>query len=202
MKKFIFIFAILLSFSQTAKADTKDILDIVNTGMKIYNLLFGESNTNVQLDKTRNYKSCDFSIKPIQRWQIRSEPAGIKPAPNKIETLWLQKDEAMMQVTCIPKAASLTLENWLQGTLKNLPKSFTNYKVLAHEAASYNNRPAHWIAYQGAPNGYDELQRGYLLLVDRATGTGLIVSISVPAQKYDDYADAYRAGIKSISFGK
>ena len=199
----VLIFSLL--YSQPARLDTSDsVIDavtvynpILGAGLKIFDLLFGSDDEPVKLAAKKHYRSCNFSINPIDGWKIIAEPSGVTRIPAASETVWFQKDSAMMQVICVPK--TVTLKQWATGTLINLPRSYTGYKMLAQETIQFKGVPAHWIAYKGAPLGFTEVQRGYLLLVDRADDTGLIASIAVPKHLYEQYAPSFRAAVKSIT---
>jgi len=90
------------------------------------------------------------------------------------------------------------MEQWGQGTLNNLAKSYNNYSLLGQGSFSFQATPAHWIAYSGIPKGHNIQTRGYMVLVDRGK-TGLIISIAVPADRYDEYAPTFRVAIDSIT---
>ncbi len=169
---------------------------ILGVGLEIFNLLFGgDDNKSVKLSGRKNYTSCNFSIKAIEGWKVIAEPGGAKRVPSSAETLWYQQGEAYMQILCVPKG--VTLQQWGQATITNLSKAFNPFELLAQQSIEFNKTPSHWIAYKGAPLGYSEIQRGYLMLIDR-NDAGLIISIAVPISQYDKYAPAFRAAVNSI----
>jgi hypothetical protein len=170
---------------------------VAGAGMEVFDLLATvfETLPKDQLGTQNNYIPCGYSIREIKGWQQISKPSNVKPIPTAAETLWYQSGDAYLQVTCVPK--SVSLEQWGQGTLNNLPNSFNDYSLLGQGSFSFQATPAHWIAYSGKPKGYDILTRGYMVLVDRGS-TGLIISIAAPADQYDKYAPTFRVAIDSI----
>lgn len=193
----VFCLSPVTSFADSSLTRAAYAFDpILGVGLEIFNLLFGnDDKESVKLSERKNYKSCNFSIKAIDGWKVIAEPTSSNRVPNAAQTLWYQQDEAYMQVLCVPK--SVTLQQWGQATISNLPKSFNPFELLAQQSIEFQKTPSHWIAYKGAPLGYNEIQRGYLMLIDR-DDVGLIISIAVPASQYDNYAPAFRAAVNSI----
>lgn len=187
----------ITSFADSALTRAAYAYDpILGVGLEIFNLLFGsDQDEKVKLADRKNYNSCNFSIKAIEGWKVIAEPSGVERVPTAVQTLWYQQDEAYMQVLCVPKG--VTLQQWGQATITNLGKSFNPFELLAQQSIEFNKVPSHWIAYKGAPLGFSEIQRGYLMLIDR-NDVGLIISIAVPANQYDKYAPAFRAAVNSI----
>lgn len=170
---------------------------IAGASMEAFDLLatFYENLPEDKLGDQTTFVSCGYSISKIKGWQQISTPSNVKPIPDAAETLWYQSGDAFLQVICIPK--SVSLKDWGQGTLNNLPNSFNNYSLLGQGSFNFQSTPAHWIAYSGMPMGHNVLTRGYMTLIDRGN-TGLIVSIAVPAEKYEIYAPTFRVAIDSL----
>ena len=171
---------------------------VAGASMEVFDLLatLFETLPEDQLGSRNNYIPCGYSIREIKGWQQISKPSNVKPIPEATETLWYQSGDAFLQVICVPK--SVSLEQWGQGTLNNLANSFNNYSLLGQGSFSFQATPAHWIAYSGMPKGHNIQTRGYMVLVDRGN-TGLIISIAVPADQYDEYAPTFRVAIDSIT---
>jgi hypothetical protein len=170
---------------------------IAGAGMSAFNLLAAAFSAPADevLGETRSYASCSFSAREIKGWKRASEPTGVERVPNASETLWYQSGDAMLQVLCIPKSASL--EAWGQGTLDNLPPRFDDFVLLGQESFAFKGAPAHWFAYRGRPKGFTQLQRGYMVIVDRGD-TGLVISVAVPDEAYEKHAAVFRAAVEGI----
>lgn len=172
---------------------------IAGAAVEVFNLL-AQTFVDIPEDSLgdrQEYNACAFSARPINEWKTVAEPTGVERVPQAVQTLWFQSASgaAMMQVLCVP--LKVTMEQWGQGTLNNLPPRFDGFKLLGQGSMTFKNTPAHWLAYNGAPKGFTQVQRGYLLLVHRGE-MGLIVSIAVPDAQYDQHAPTFRAAVDSI----
>lgn len=170
---------------------------IAGAAVEVFNLL-AQTFADIPVDSLgarTEYNACAFSARSINGWKVVAEPAGVEKIPTAAQTLWFQGGAAMMQIVCVP--LSVTMEQWGQGTINNLYPRFDSFQLLGQGSFDFKSAPAHWIAYTGAPKGYVEIQRGYLVLVHRGQ-MGLVISIAVPKDQYDQHAPLFRAAVDAI----
>ncbi len=126
---------------------------------------------------------------------MKGEPAGAEPVKGAAQTLWYESGDAMLQIVCVPLKAKMA--PWAQGTINGISKAFAPIEFLGQGPFDFQGSKAHWLAYKGAPPGHSEVQRGYMVLVNRGT-MGLVISAAVPNAKYEAHAPQFRAIIDSI----